>query len=330
MRVFGRILLVLLVFAAAIYLFNASWFAPPPDDPQIRLIAHRGVHQTFSHDGLTNETCTAERIYPPVHDYLENTVASAQAAFELGADVVEFDIAPTSDGQLAVFHDWTIDCRTEGHGDVRDFALADLQALDIGFGYTADGGKSFPFRGKGTGLLPDIAGMFEGTVGGEFLINFKSNDAEEADLLAERLEENPDWLNRTWSAYGGQAPSDKINQLLPGLEAFGSKAARDCLVRYIALGWTGMMPESCHNTKIMVPLNFTWLIWGWPNRFLERARTAGSDVVLIGPVDLANAGTTGIDTPELLSEVSPAFDGYIWTNRIDLIGPLVKGTAPLT
>ena len=30
-----------------------------------QLIAHRGVHQNFSREGLTNDTCTAERIFPP-------------------------------------------------------------------------------------------------------------------------------------------------------------------------------------------------------------------------------------------------------------------------
>ena len=31
---------------------------------------------------------------------------------------------------------------------MRDKTLAELQALDIGYGYTADGGKTFPFRGR--------------------------------------------------------------------------------------------------------------------------------------------------------------------------------------
>ncbi len=32
----------------------------------------------------------------------------------------------------------------------------ELQALDIGYGYTADGGKTFPFRGKGINLMPTL------------------------------------------------------------------------------------------------------------------------------------------------------------------------------
>ena len=166
MRLFVRLLAVLALIVLAVLVFNSSWLATPNPDAELRLIAHRGAHQTFSHENLENDTCTAERIYPPTHPYLENTVASAQAAFDFGADVVEFDIAPTSDGELAIFHDWTVDCRTEASGNTRDFTLAELKALDIGYGYTADGGDTYPFRGKGVGLMPEFADMLEDTTGG--------------------------------------------------------------------------------------------------------------------------------------------------------------------
>ena len=78
------------------------------------LVAHRGLAQTYHREDLDNETCTATRIYPPQHPYLENTIASMQAAFDAGADIVEFDVHPTTDGAFAVFHDWTVDCRTQG------------------------------------------------------------------------------------------------------------------------------------------------------------------------------------------------------------------------
>ncbi len=57
---------------------------------------------------------------PPTHGYLENTIASMQASFEAGADIVELDVHPTTDGRFAVFHDWTLDCRTDGHGVTRE------------------------------------------------------------------------------------------------------------------------------------------------------------------------------------------------------------------
>ena len=321
MRWVFRIVVVIALFFGVVFLFNASWFTPPNPDGSTRLIAHRGVHQAFSRDGLTNDTCTASRIFPPTADLLENTVASAEAAFRYGADVVEFDIAPTSDGQLAVFHDWTVDCRTEGHGETRNLSLAELQALDIGYGYTADDGQTFPFRGRGIGLMPDFADMLSSQGTGRFLVNFKSNDAEEADMLAAALDGHEDWRDRLWSAYGGQAPVDRINDLFPGIGAFGSRQAMGCLKDYALTGWTGAVPDSCRNTKIMVPANYAFLLWGWPHLFTERMRKAGSEVILIGPIELPAVGTTGIDSIEQLTIVPERFDGYVWTNRIEIIGP---------
>jgi glycerophosphoryl diester phosphodiesterase len=49
---------------------------------------------------------------PPRHGYLENTIASMEAVFSLGADALELDAHPTTGGQFAIFHDCTVDCRT--------------------------------------------------------------------------------------------------------------------------------------------------------------------------------------------------------------------------
>ena len=71
----------------------------------------------------------------------------------------------------------------------------------------------------------------------------------------------------------------------------------------------------------MVPINLAWLLWGWPNLFLQRLRDNGSEVILLGPYEAGDPGTAGIDTVELLAQVPAVFDGYIWTNRIEIIGP---------
>jgi glycerophosphoryl diester phosphodiesterase len=71
----------------------------------------------------------------------------------------------------------------------------------------------------------------------------------------------------------------------------------------------------------MVPINFAWLVWGWPNLFVERMRSVGTDVILIGPYTAGDAGTSGIDTVELLAQVPRPFAGYLWINRIEVIGP---------
>src|SRR5262245_28364686 len=123
---FGRVALFVAVAVLLLTFVNASWIAGKPIGG-VRLLAHRGVAQQFSREGVDNDTCTATRIEPPVHDYLENTPRSMQAAALMGADMVEIDIAPTADGRIAVFHDWTVDCRTEGKGETRSKTLAELQ-----------------------------------------------------------------------------------------------------------------------------------------------------------------------------------------------------------
>ena len=40
--------------------------------------------------------------------------------------------------------------------DLRLQLEAELEALDIGHGYTADGGATFPFRGKAVGEMPTL------------------------------------------------------------------------------------------------------------------------------------------------------------------------------
>ncbi|UUZ82442.1 hypothetical protein LJK88_50170 [Paenibacillus sp. P26] len=175
-----------LVLIAFVYLNNSSLLAGPPGDgPQ--LLAHRGLAQTFPMEGLRNDTCTAERIYEPEHPFLENTLASMEAAFQAGADIVEFDVHITRDEQFAVFHDWTLDCRTNAKGVTRDYTMAELKSFDIGYGYTADHGKTYPFRGKGIGQMPSLTEVLTRFPDKAFLIDVKSRDPREGELLASYL-----------------------------------------------------------------------------------------------------------------------------------------------
>lgn len=96
-----------------------------------------------------------DELLPPPPSYLENTVQSMQAAFDLGASAVELDIHPTKDEKFAVFHDWTLDCRANGKGPIGKKTLQELQRLHIGYGYTFDRGQTFfPFRGKNAAQCP--------------------------------------------------------------------------------------------------------------------------------------------------------------------------------
>lgn len=84
----------------------------PPNNGGTYVIAHRGAHRGIP----------------------ENTLAAYQRAIDLGADFVEIDVRTTKDGEFVSIHNRTVDAyMSDGtRGEVRDFTLEQLKALDIG------------------------------------------------------------------------------------------------------------------------------------------------------------------------------------------------------
>jgi glycerophosphoryl diester phosphodiesterase len=309
--------------AGLVWAANTSlWIERPPGPPV--LLAHRGVSQQFDRTGLRNDTCTASRMQPPTHAFLENTLASMRASFEAGADVVELDVHPTTDGHFAVFHDWTLDCRTDGHGVTREQSMAQLRRLDIGHGYTADGGKSFPFRGQGVGLMPSLDEVLKAFPDRRFLINIKSNDPAEGRLLAVALQRDAAASPGRLMAYGGDAPIAELRQALPALRTMSRRSLQACLLSYIGYGWTGIVPPPCRTSVVFVPINVAPWLWGWPGRFLQRMDRAGSSAFVIGPYR-GGEFSTGIDSAEQVQRLPAGFSGGVMTDEIEVIAPLLKG-----
>jgi len=73
------------------------------------IIAHRGL----------------DEVYP------ENTLIAFRAALEKGM-AIEIDVRGTSDNELVVLHDDTLDRTTDGSGAVANTTLADVKQLDAG------------------------------------------------------------------------------------------------------------------------------------------------------------------------------------------------------
>lgn len=282
------------------------------------LLAHRGVSQTFDPQGVTGTSCTAERIYPPTHSLLENTLDSLAAAFAAGAHIAEIDVHPTTDGEFAVFHDWTLECRTNGQGRTRDQSMAYLKTLDIGYGYTADGGQSYPFRGKAIGLMPSLREVLARFPHQRLVINVKSNDPEEGELLARFLLSLSAEQRSYLAVYGGEKPLEIIRQKVRDVLSMSKESLKNCLSSYLLFGWSGLLPQSCERTLVLVPLNYTRSFAGWPEEFLQKMRSLGSAVFVAG--NYTGGPSSGIDSLELLNQLPATYTGGIWTNEIELIG----------
>lgn len=316
--------LALAIALLGLSILNASWLAPDPVGGP-RLIAHRGIAQEFDRTGVERDTCTATLIEEPMHDFLENTVRSMREAQLSTAQMIEIDIAPTADGEIAVFHDWTLDCRTNGTGPLREATMAQLKALDAGYGYTADGGTSYPLRGgNGVGAIPSLEEVLAALPRTAILFNFKSGDPAEADLLAEKLRAaGRDVEKRGDGFYGHPDPVARIREHFPEAWAFDTASARECSTDYALLGWSGYMPESCRNGTMVVPLNRQFPFWGWPNRLIARAEAHNTRILVTGPY-AEGRPNEGLLLPEQFGEIPSTFNGYIWVEDLWNLGPSLR------
>jgi glycerophosphoryl diester phosphodiesterase len=77
---------------------------------------------------------------------------------------------------VVVCHDDTVDRCTDGQGPVAALSLAAVKRLDAGFRFTPDGGKTFPFRGRGV-QVPTLAEVMERFP--EARLNFEVKDHRE-------------------------------------------------------------------------------------------------------------------------------------------------------
>ncbi len=165
---------VLLFSGLAAYLLLAWLARPVPEHPFFEragdgplVLAHQGG------DGL----------------WPGDTLLAFEQAMALGVDVLEMDVHATADGVLVLMHDETVDRTTNGTGFIRDMTLADLQTLDAGYHWSADGGQTFPFRGQGirAPALAEVVSRFP-----DALYNIEIKQAEPdigqalCDLLQQR------------------------------------------------------------------------------------------------------------------------------------------------
>ena len=319
-----KIILVIGIFLFGVWANNTSLFLDKSGE--YKLLAHRGLAQTFDVSIVNWDTNTAEIIYEPEHPYLENTIDSMKVAFEYGADVVELDIQLTKDKKLAVFHDYDLSMRTEGTGSVGDWTMEELKTLDVGYRYTADGGKSFPFRGKGTGLMPEFTEILEMFPDKDLLIHMNHGDIETAEVLWEYLKDMSAERLSQITVYGNEAGLVYLREQNSNMRVLSGKRLKEALLKYELLGWTGYIPNEIKNMEIHIPLMYAKALWGWPNKFVERMESVNTRVVI---VEGNGKWSEGFDTEESLTKIPSGYTGYVWTNRIDVVSEKGSTTSNL-
>jgi glycerophosphoryl diester phosphodiesterase len=104
----------------------------------------------------------------------ENTIHALQHAAQLGVNLSEIDLHMSRDGVLVVIHDETIERTTNGQGRVQDFTFAELKKFDAGYHWTADNGRTFPFRGQGI-TIPSLVEVFDAFPEQSFSLEIKQS-----------------------------------------------------------------------------------------------------------------------------------------------------------
>jgi glycerophosphoryl diester phosphodiesterase len=117
----------------------------------------------------------------------ENTLEAFRLAVEAGADAIELDVHLTSDGQLAVIHDATLDRTTDGTGPVADRTMDEIREADAGAEFGGPNGD-YPFRGKGLTIptLPEVLAWLPDDLG--LVIEIKARAAADAVVDAVRAQ----------------------------------------------------------------------------------------------------------------------------------------------
>jgi glycerophosphoryl diester phosphodiesterase len=309
-RYVRRPLEVLAVIAVLLLLLR-YWPGKRPRIDGFEVLAHRGVHPGLI--VVDRDTCTADLARSVEHPYLENTLDSIAAAFESGATRVEIDIHDTSDGHIVVFHDWTLDCKTNGTGVTREQPLAYLKSLDVGHGYSADGGITFPLRGTAIGAMPTLEEVLDRFPDRRFLLDHKSRSLTTVAVLANVLRKYPDERLRNLNYWGVRF--EELRSLVPAIDTH--VLARDdttrCAADYAKTLGLGELPASCAGKTVMFPIWALKYVWGFPDRFMQKMIAAGSRLIV-----------TEVDTYEDVARVIELPIHGVMTDRIEVVGPLLR------
>ena len=304
---------------------NASWIAEPPQG-SVRLIANHAISQQQIPTSGDPGDCVAALIEPPVHDYLENTERSFAKARALGAQMVQMDIAFTSDGQIALLADDTLNCRTDGSGPVSGKTLAELQQLDIGYGYSADGGNTRPLAGNPRNHMGSLDEALRVLGHIPILYHIPGGDPRDARRLVQALNASGREVERIGDAfYGSAEPIAAIRKAYPAAWAWTWQEVEACGTDYKQIGWTGIMPASCKGGTMAIPIDRQWPFWGWPNRLIARMKAAGGHIIVTGPA-IEDRDISGLTLPEQLHDVPASFNGHLLIDDYWTVGTALRPT----
>lgn len=171
----------------------------------------------------------------------ENTLFAFERALERWPDIfLECDVHLTREGHVVVCHDETVDRTTDGTGRIDRFTLDELQALDAGYRFTKDGGKTFPHRGQGI-VIPTLREVLEALPEARFVVELKDGRGL-AGAIVEVLRDL-DAFDRVIIGSFKPAMMDRVRELAPeALTCYDINTAYTMLQALRDEGWEEYTP----------------------------------------------------------------------------------------
>jgi glycerophosphoryl diester phosphodiesterase len=306
-------LLAVAVALAGLSVLNASWLASKPAGA-LTVVAHRGVAQG---EALAPaDGCGARYMRASGHNFIENTIFSMHSAVRFGARALMLDVRSSADGRAMIFRDPDLSCRTDGSGRIAERPFAYLRGLDVGHGYTADGGRTFPLRGRGVGGMPaaeEVLRAFPAR-----MLIFTLSEPRDADALVAAFARARVPIEERHGFAGPPAALDRMRTLTQGGWLIDPRAGDACLSGYRAWGWLGRVPESCRGAALVLPRRGEWTMWGWPYRFFGRMSDAGARLLIAG--DSPGGRLAGLTEAPQLGDVPRDYRGLLLIEDMHDVG----------
>lgn len=143
----------------------SSGSRPPANHLPIATLVNRGRPVVVAHRGAS-----AGRP--------ENTMEAFELALDHGADALEMDVQVSADGVPFIVHDPSTGRMGDVDVPVEASTAAVLREIDAGYGFTEDGGQTYPWRGQGI-TLPVLSRVLERFAEVPILLELKSPRGQE-------------------------------------------------------------------------------------------------------------------------------------------------------
>jgi len=228
----------------------------------------------------------------------ENTVPAVKLAVEKGAHQIEFDVTMSSDGELVIMHDATVDRTTSGSGAVTELTFAELRSFDAG------SWKGPEYAGT---RIPTFREMLEA--------------APPPVVLNCHLREVPGVIEDTTRQV---IEMGRVEQCVLACSSTQARAAQAMCQEVLICYMDRQGPPSTDYPQRAIDFGADYLqIWGWDESMGEacdRLHAAGVKVNYFGTED-----------PDLMRKLIEAKVDYILTDDLDtMLGVLAEyGVRPL-